>query len=196
MRGEFDVSRELVARARRVAIERIHVRRPLMFAARSSAEVELLAGDASTAESELRLALQMASEMNERDVAAGCAARLARLVSVPGRGEEADELATMSAELVPSEHRPDQALVLAARAAVRALARDNNTAEELLRQAIQLVPVEMLNLRADLLADLAAVLGHSAHPAEAAPTQLEAIETYERKGNLAAAANAARPARC
>jgi DNA-binding SARP family transcriptional activator/class 3 adenylate cyclase/tetratricopeptide (TPR) repeat protein len=195
MRGEFAVSRQLIARARRLAIERIHARRPLMFAARSSAEIELLAGDVSAAESELRLALQMASEMNEREVAAGCAARLARLVSVPGRRDEADELTKMSAELAPSEHRPDQALVLAARAAVLALRRDHGTAEGLLRQAIQLVPVEMLNLRADLLVDLAAVLGHLGHPAEAAATQREAIGLYERKGNLAAAANAARSAR-
>jgi DNA-binding SARP family transcriptional activator/class 3 adenylate cyclase len=194
MRGEFPVARELIARARRLAIERLHARRPLMFAARSSAEVELLAGDASTAENEVRIALQMASEMKEREVAAGCAARLARLVSVPGRWDEADELTTMSAALAPSEHRPDQALVLAARAAVRALGRDYHAAEELLGQALKLVPVEMLNLRADVLADLAAVLGHSAHPAEAAATQREAIEMYERKGNLAAAANAGRPA--
>ena len=100
----------------------------------------------------------------------------------------------MSAALAPSEHRPDQALVLAARAAVRALGRDYHAAEELLGQALKLVPVEMLNLRADVLADLAAVLGHSAHPAEAAATHREAIEMYERKGNLAAAANAGRPA--
>lgn len=192
MRGEFQVARDLIARARRLAIERVHARRPLMFAARSSAEVELLAGDVSTAESEQRVALQMASDMHDREVASGCAARLAHLVSVPGRGDEADRFATMSAELAPSEHRPNQALVLASRAAVLALGKDYDTAGSLLRQAIQLAPPEMLNLRADLLIDLAGVVRDRGNPTEASSIEAEAIGLYKRKGNLVAAARAAR----
>ena len=190
MRGDFRIAHDLISRARRLAIERFHARRPLMFAASSSAEVELLGGDTASAEVELRLALQMASEMNEREVASGCAARLARLLSVAGRGDEADGFATMSADLAPSEHRPAQALVRAARAAVLTLEHDYSAASGLLRQAIQLAPAEMLNLRADLLIDLASVARHAGSVAEAAANQRAATAMYERKGNLAAMASA------
>ncbi|HKH15570.1 MAG TPA: BTAD domain-containing putative transcriptional regulator, partial [Solirubrobacterales bacterium] len=67
MRGEFDEARELIARARRLLVERIHARRPLMFATRSSASVEILAGDLAAGERELRRALRMALEMRERE---------------------------------------------------------------------------------------------------------------------------------
>ncbi|MGH2789280.1 MAG: hypothetical protein ACRDJV_15490, partial [Actinomycetota bacterium] len=57
MLGEFEEARELNERARRLFVERMRVRRPLMFLANSNAAVELLAGDLATADGELRTAV-------------------------------------------------------------------------------------------------------------------------------------------
>lgn len=78
-----------------------------------------------------------------------------------------------------------QALSRAAQAAVR-LARDDHAgAERLIRAALQAVPHDMLNLRADLHVDLAEILLADARRQEALPVIGEAIGLYQRKGNLA-----------
>ncbi|MGH2751152.1 MAG: BTAD domain-containing putative transcriptional regulator, partial [Actinomycetota bacterium] len=66
MLGEFEEARELNERARRLFVERMQVRRPLMFLANSNAAVELLAGDLATADGELRTAVDLALEIGER----------------------------------------------------------------------------------------------------------------------------------
>lgn len=78
-----------------------------------------------------------------------------------------------------------QALSRAAQAAVR-LARDDHAgAERLIREAVQVVPHDMLNLRADLHVDLAEILLAGARRESAPPVIGEAIGLYQRKGNLA-----------
>jgi DNA-binding SARP family transcriptional activator len=191
MLGEFGEARELIARARRLMVEWMRARRPLMFAAQSSAAVELLAGELGTAEQELRIALQMAMDMKEREVASDCAARLARLLSGLDRLDQADAFATMSADRSPSEHVVTQALWRAARAVVVARVGDRDTALGLAREALTLAPAEMLNLQADLLTNLADIQRAGRDGAGASASQREAIGLYRRKGNLVAAAHAA-----
>lgn len=83
-----------------------------------------------------------------------------------------------------------QALSRAAQAAVR-LARDDHAgAERLIREAVQVVPHDMLNLRADLHVDLAEILLVGARRESALPVIGEAIGLYQRKGNLAGALQA------
>jgi ATP/maltotriose-dependent transcriptional regulator MalT len=107
MEGQFDEAREIIARARQDMVERWRFRRPLMWAARSSAAVEALAGDINSSERELRAALEMALDFRERDPAAKIAAGLSRVLLVRGRSKEADEFATRSKEYAPGrELRP------------------------------------------------------------------------------------------
>ena len=63
-------------------------------------------------------------------------------------------------------------------------------AERLAREALRLVPAEMPNLRADLLVDLAEILLARGDRTGATPMVADAIELYERKGNLVSAAQA------
>jgi tetratricopeptide (TPR) repeat protein len=109
---------------------------------------------------------------------------------VRGRFKEADGFATMSKEYAPAEGNAAQALWRTAKARVMASRDDHLEAERLAREAVGLAPAETLNLRADLLADLAEVLLWAKQPAKAEPVIAEAIELYERKGNLVSAARA------
>ena len=190
MEGEFDEARAMIARARRDMVERWRFRRPLMWAARSSAAVETLAGDIEGSERELRAALQMALSFREREPVARIAAGLSRVLSLRDRSSEADGFATMSLDYSPAEGAAAQALWRAARALVMVSRDRHSEAERLAREAVGLAPAEMLNLRADLLMDLAGVLLSAGQRARAQPVIAEAVERYERKGNLVSAARA------
>lgn len=190
MLSQFEEARELVSRARRLFVERMHVRRPLMFGARSSAAVEILAGDVVAGERELRTALTLALEMREREWVSQLAAHLARILSGLDDPEEAERFAALSVEHAPAEHVGAQALSRAARARVLAVGRDLGEAQRLAREAIRLVPGDMLSLRGDLLLDLAEVLREAGEAEAALPVVGEAIEAYESKGNIVSAARA------
>jgi hypothetical protein len=102
MEGEVDEARGMLTRARRNMVERWRFRRPLMWAARSSAAVEALAGDVDGSERELRAALEMALDFRERDQVSRIAAGLSRVLFVRGRSKEADGFATMAKEYAPA----------------------------------------------------------------------------------------------
>ncbi len=65
---------------------------------------------------------------------------------------------------------------------------EHGEAERLAREAVRLVPAEMLNLRADLLASLAQIPRARGDDTAATSAIGEAVELYERKGNVASAA--------
>jgi DNA-binding SARP family transcriptional activator len=190
MEGELEEARGMLARARRDMVERWRFRRPLMWAARSSAAVETLAGDIDASERELRAALEMALDFRERDPAAKIAAGLSRVLFVQGRSKEADGFATRSKEYAPAEGAGAQALWRVAKARVMAGRGDQREAGRLAREAVRLASVETPNLRADLLVDLAKVLLSAQQSAKVGPVIAEAIRLYERKGNLVSAARA------
>jgi predicted ATPase/DNA-binding SARP family transcriptional activator/class 3 adenylate cyclase len=189
MLGEFDEAHELIARARRLLVERIHARRPLMFAAGSSASVEILAGDLAAGERELRTALQMALEMREQEWVSQFAASLSRVLSIQG-SEEAERFSALSFETAPAENAAAQAMWRSAKARALVNRGDHGEAERLAREAIQLVPREMLNLGADRRVDLAEILLVARRREAALPVINEAVDLYKRKGNLVSAARA------
>jgi len=190
MEGELGEARDMIARARRDMVELWRFRRPLMWAARSSAAVETLAGDLEGSERELRAALQLALRFREREPVARIAAGLSRVLSMRDRSSEAAGFATMSMEYAPVEGLAAQALWRTAKARVMVSRGDHLEAERLAREAVGLAPAEMPNLRADLLVDLAEVLLRAKQPAKSQPVIAEAIELYKRKGNLVSAARA------
>jgi tetratricopeptide (TPR) repeat protein len=190
MSSEFDSANELITRARRLMTERMRLRRPLMFAAQSAAAVEALAGDADAAERELRAALGMALDFQERNEASKIAAELSRVLSMQGRPQEAETFAMTSAADAPTEGVAAQALWRAARARVMVAFDNRDEAERLIREAVRRVPSEIPNLRADLLIDLAEILLAGEGRGAAMPIIQEAIELYERKRNSVSAARA------
>jgi tetratricopeptide (TPR) repeat protein len=191
MRGGFDEARDLVARARQLLAERFRARRPLGGIVMRAAEVELLAGDLASTETELRRALGHNLDMDERDPVSQTAAMLSRLLSIRGSTDEAASLATLSEHHAPSQSVVAQTLWPTARARVLVAGGAPGEAETIGREAIALAPSEMLNLGADLRVELSSTLTASGQHDQARTTLREAIDLYERKGNLANADRAA-----
>ena len=182
MAGRFDQAREMNDRARRIIEEQIRVRRLLKFVAVSRGTIELLAGDLSGAERAFRAALDVERAIGEeRDDFSQTAARLSLVLSRRVRGEEAAGMAALAAEAAPSESVATQALSCAARARATADA-------ELAREAVDWVPHQMLNLRADVLVELARGLRDVGDEKGADDADEEAAGLYDRKGNIAAIA--------
>lgn len=190
MLGEVDEGRELITRARRLLVERTRARRPLGGVARRAADVEIAGGDLAAGERELRVALELGRDMGERDQVSQIAASLSRILSVRGATEEAARFASISADHAPAESVTAQALWRAATARALANREDSQKAERLAREAIQLLPLEMLNLGAELRVDLAEVLLACGQRDAALKAISEAIDLYGQKGNLAAAIQA------
>lgn len=190
MLGEFDTARELVLRARRGVLELIRVRRALAVLAHRAAEVEILAGDLEAAERTLRHGVEVALDVGERDQASQIAAELSRVLSSRGAIQEAMTFASVSRRHAPAESVAAQALWRVATARALALAGESGDAGPLAREAITLVPADMLNLRAEVHLDLAeTLLVTGQHQAALSPTR-EAASIYERKGNLVGARRA------
>ena len=185
MLGEPDVARRLIDDAQRQLVEKMRARRPLMFVTQRAGEIELLAGNAAAAVPKLRRALETATEIGERSVAAQLAATLSRVL--PIGAEETAHLAARSAALAPSEDVVAQAL--SRHADTRTLMGDGNhrAAERQAQAAIGLVPAELLNLRADLHVGLADVVSATGRSRDARTYLRRAVALYERKGNVAAA---------
>lgn len=190
MLGETDQGRALVERSRDLLRERIRVPRPLAFIGQQRAAVELLAGDADAAIEALRQALDIALHVTEREEAAVIGAQLAFLLSRQGNSREAARLAGLASEQAPSESVRAQALACAAHARVSLDVADVVTAERLGRDAISLVPADMLDLRARVHVLLAEVVAAADREDAARSIADEATALYRRKGNLAAAARA------
>jgi tetratricopeptide (TPR) repeat protein len=190
MRGEIDDARVLIDRARALALERMRGRSPMLILARARASVELAAGDLGAAEQELRVALDLARAAGLREPVAQTAARLS-LLAVQRDPAEAELLASLSRDNAPAESVAAQALWRAAMARVTASRNAHGgEAERLAREAIGLVPAELPNLRADLLVNLAEIPLARGDQTGATPMLADAIELYERKGNLVSAAQA------
>jgi tetratricopeptide (TPR) repeat protein len=190
MLGDIDDARRVVTRARRLTLERMRGRSTLLLAAQSSGRVELLAGDLAAGERELRVALELALDAGLREPAAQSAARLSQIRSAQYDPAGAERLASLSREKAPAESAVAQALWRAAAARVLADRDDHVEAERLARQAVELVPREMLNARGSVLVNLAKVLLAAGRRDAALPVINEAIEAYDRKSNLVSAARA------
>ena len=183
MSERFDEAREMHDRARQIIEERIRVKRLLKFVAASRGTIELMAGDLPAAERDFRASLEIDRTIGEeREDFSQTAARLAFLLWRQGRDEDAARMADLSAEAAPSESVAAQALSSAARARATADA-------ELAWKAVELVPDEMLNLRADVLVEGAEVLRRGGDQQGAKDALEEAAALYERKGNLASIAS-------
>jgi len=191
MEGDFDEARALCARAQglydELGLRFMHATRCL-----SPAAVELLSGDPGAAAEELRRGYQALEAMGERGVRSTVAAFLAHALVADGRYEEGEAFSEISEQDAAAADVVTQVVWRGARA--RALARrgDLTAAERLAREGVALArSTDFLDLQAGSLLSLADVMCIRGQAQPAAELVEAARETYERKGNLVAARNAA-----
>jgi len=187
MRGDFAEARELWTAARNLYEELgLNFRR----AARSviAAQIETLAGDDAAAEAELRWAYDTLERMGEKGARASIAAFLAECIYEQGRDDEAAGFTEITEELAADDDLEPQVLWRSVRAKVLAKRGRLEQAEELAREAAELVEdTDFPDLQALAFLSLAEVLEATGGTQEGDQLRRRALETYERKGNVVAA---------
>jgi len=113
---------------------------------------------------------------------------LARALLELGRDDEAQEWLERGRETAPTAEPLPQMLWRQLRAKLLARRGEHAEAEWLAREAVALgEDTDMLDAQGNAHADLAEVLLLAGKPPEAASALEQALERYERKGNLASA---------
>ncbi|MGZ6045963.1 MAG: adenylate/guanylate cyclase domain-containing protein, partial [Isosphaeraceae bacterium] len=152
-----------------------------------AAVVAMLAGDPETAEMHLRLEYESLSEMGDKGILATTAALLARAIAAQGeeRYAEATELIAISQEVAADEDTSAQVICLGLSARILADRGRHAEAVELAFSAVALAEqTDQLSPHADALLELAQALAASGRTFEAHDAASQALELYQRKGNL------------
>jgi class 3 adenylate cyclase/tetratricopeptide (TPR) repeat protein len=153
------------------------------------AEIATLAGDYEAAAHYLGRSCESLETSGMRGVLAGCAAEFGRVLCAIGRCDEAQSWAQLARQLADESDVWAQALWRQAQALVHAYRGEHVEAEPLAREAIAITEgTDGLSNQGDALNDLAEVLRAAAQTQEAAATLEQALGRYERKKNLAMAA--------
>jgi tetratricopeptide (TPR) repeat protein len=188
MQGRLDVGRELLAQATTLA-EELGLEFMLVAASRIRCYVEVLAGDALAAEHALRPACEALERMGDWGHFATLAPKLADALFIQGANDEEALRLTELAERSATPGVADEDIGWR-RVRAKLLARqgDDQEAERLAREATERAALtDLLDDRAQALADLAEVLGLGGRPEESAAVLEEAIDLHEQKGNVVAA---------
>ena len=149
--------------------------------------IAMLAGDPATAERHLRLEYDTLYQMGERRYLATTAVKLARAIAAqgPSRYDEATRLIAISQEAAAGEDLSTQAVSQGLSARILADRGHHREAEELARSAAELAAqTDLLSEHADTLLDLAHVLAAAGRIPEAHAAATQALDLYQRKGNL------------
>jgi tetratricopeptide (TPR) repeat protein len=185
-RGEFDGALEDVSEFRRGLRERGRDRE---YAVTSGClwDVCLWAGDWTQGEEALREGYEMFDQMGNTAMLSMIALELGDCVFRQGMVDEAERLSEIGGEVTAKDDVFGQAQLLTLRARVRAARGDLAGAEAFARRAVALPGNEFLELAAEARLALAEVFRLASNP-EASSWAAEALELYERKGNLVGAA--------
>jgi class 3 adenylate cyclase/tetratricopeptide (TPR) repeat protein len=190
MLSRFDEARALLAGVRADLADRGRGYALGMAIGQEEVLVELLAGDFATAAELGTEACNMLDELGERTILSTAAGRLAQALYALDRLDEADDWAGRASELGASDDGMTQMLWRQVRAKVLAR-RGGDDAGPLAREAVAIGEgTDMLNYQADAHADLGEVLLLTGKPDEAVAAIEQAVERYERKGNLASSRRA------
>jgi tetratricopeptide (TPR) repeat protein len=187
MRGDIDEGRERYAQARAIydelGLNYRRANRSLVLAT-----VEMLAGNPSAAEQELRWGYDMLAAMGEKGMRSTLAAYLAEALCAQGRLEEAEQFSEICERTAGSDDIVAQVLWRTALAKVYARRERFAEAERLALEADRLAEeTDFPELRAGATMALAEVLFVSGRIDEAQPLARHAQEIHERKGNVVAA---------
>ena len=162
---------------------------PTMTAAiiQPAALIAMLAGDPAAAEQYLRLEYDYLYQMGERRVLSTTAVKLARAIAAqgPGRYDEAIRLIATSREAAADGDLSPQALGKGLHARILADRGRYREAEELARSAVALAAqTDLLSHHADTLLEFSHVLTAAGQIPEAHSAATQALNLYQRKGNL------------
>jgi class 3 adenylate cyclase/tetratricopeptide (TPR) repeat protein len=150
-----------------------------------------LAEDWEGGERALREAYDLGERYEDRADLCTIAAHLGDALYRQGRIDEAERCSAVSEELGASDDLYNEAIWRGVRAKVFAARGDFTGAESLGREAVDIADrTDYFELRADARLDLAEALRAAGSHDDAATTAQEALEIYERKGNLVGARNA------
>jgi predicted ATPase/class 3 adenylate cyclase len=186
MRGDIPRARELLAEG----MQTIEESGLTLWAAVNAQEaylVEMHAGTPGAAVDTLRQSFATLDEGGERAFLSTIAAFLAHALYAEGQDDEAERFSRESEDAAAPDDVVSQILWRTARAKILARRGDLEGAETLAREAVRLVePTDLMTTRADALSDLAEVLALAGNREEALRALDEAVELYDRKGNLTA----------
>ena len=177
--GRFEEARERLERSKAICRE-LGIAYGLAEAHMAGAELELLAGDPSAAERELRDAIRVGTEMGASRYVALYRTRLAPVLLAQGRDDDAlDEL--KQAESIQGS-TPSWKV---ARARLLARRGDTKEAVRLAREAVgSMDHGGNITAHAETLADLAEVLEANGDSSGATAALTEAVALHEEKGNV------------
>jgi tetratricopeptide (TPR) repeat protein len=190
MRGEFGRARELIRAARAMFVD-LGQAYALASSAESSGLVEMLAGDLAAAELELRRGVELLERMGERAYLSTLGAMLADVLELVDNDDEAGSFTRISEEASDPDDIDSQARWRTVKAKLLAKQGRHEGALALAREAVRLAaPTDVLNLHGHCYLALGAVLQASGRQTESREVFAEAARAFDRKGNLAAAAQA------
>jgi tetratricopeptide (TPR) repeat protein len=189
MQGDFDAARALLAEAMALG-EELGLRTTLAGMAYSSAEVELLAGDASAAEAFVRPACDELERIGDWGHYATMATALVEALVLQGRIAEAIRPAELASLHVIEDDMDAQVATRCNHVRLLLAAGDAVEAERVAREAVALaMETEFHDRRTDALAVLAYALRAQGRLEEAGDAIEKAIAVCEEKGNVARARN-------
>ena len=187
MNGELDQARTLYRRSRAM-LRDLGQGVPAAGLALDLMMVELHGGDLALAELEARADYAFLEQMGETYFLSTLAGLLARVVRDQGRDAEALALSEIAEQLSAADDVNSQVLWRSTRAPIVARAGDLALAEQLARQAVDMImQTEAPTFKADSLAELACVVHLAGKTDEALKHIADAIDLYSIKGNVVAA---------
>jgi tetratricopeptide (TPR) repeat protein len=149
------------------------------------AEIARMAGDHETAARHLETACAWMEEREQLGLLQTYVSLLGRELCALGRFDEAEPLARRGRELVGDDPRAGDQLWRQVQARVLAHRGEHAEAERLAREAVAgHEQTDNLTFQGDAWCDLAEVLAAAGRDEEAAAALAEALERYERKGNI------------
>jgi len=154
-------------------------------------DVAFLAGEYEAAAEALRRGYDVLREMGERGYSSSVAGFLARALYELGRYDEAERYTRTSEATASEDDTWSQVLFRATRAKLLAGQGQHDEAAELGDAAVAIAErTDLLDLRGDVLLDLAEVLRSAGAQDEANASVRRALALYELKGNLVSAERA------
>ncbi len=191
MCGDFEQARATIESARSIYEQLGQTFAATAWGGASSAAIEVLANNPTAAETALREACEACRRANATAFLASYSGKLADVLYLVGRLEEAEEWSSRSRELAMPDDRDAQAWWRTVTSKLVARRGDVHAAAELAAEALAVVEqTDALNLHAKVSLDYAEVLRAGGRRAEAAHAVADAVRLYELKGNRVAAARA------
>jgi predicted ATPase/class 3 adenylate cyclase len=183
MRGQFDRARTLYRRSKEILSD-LGLRPRLAAHTMALFSIETLAGDPARAEEELRFGVETLDELGARNSLATLAPLLAETRLAQGRHDEAERLIEQARQAAASEDVPSQVLWRTALVKLLASRGELEAGEQRAQEAVALAgETDALNLHADSLVTLAAVLHQSGDEGAADEALADAGRLYALKGN-------------